>query len=60
VTSKTARLLCLQTPATGEAFYMAASEPSNAESGVVDFKRLGELAHVYPAIEIVGPPPLPE
>jgi hypothetical protein len=52
--------LCLQTPATGEAFYMAASEPSNAESGVVDFKRLGELAHVYPAIEIVGPPPLPE
>lgn len=55
VTSKTARLLCIQTPGAGESFYRAASEPG--ESGEVNFRRLGELARESGAIEILGPPP---
>lgn len=58
VTSRTARVLCLQTPGTGEAFYRAASEPATAESGPVDFARLRELSQSHArAIEILGPPP---
>ncbi len=58
VTSRTARVLCLQTPGTGEAFYRAASEPATAGSGPVDFARLRALAqgHAH-AIEVLGPPP---
>jgi len=60
VTSKEARVLCLQTPGSGEPFYRAASEPSTADSGPVDFARLGQLAREHrAAIEILGPPPFP-
>ena len=58
VTSKEAHLLCLQTPGNGEQFYRAASEPSTADSGPVDFARLGQLAREHrDIIEILGPPP---
>lgn len=58
VTSKEARVLSLQTPGWGESFYRAASEPSTANTGPVDFERLGRLAREHPgAIEILGPPP---
>lgn len=58
VTSPTARLLCVQAPASTEAFYRAASAPTTADSGPVDFGRLGAIAREHPAaIEILGPPP---
>jgi quercetin dioxygenase-like cupin family protein len=59
VTSAQARMLCLQTPGSGEAFYRQASEP--AVSGQpplpVDFARIAEAAKQTGAIEILGPPP---
>ena len=57
VTSPLARILCIQTPGHGEAFYRAASTPYTGEPGAVDFARLRELAPVHGAIEILGPPP---
>lgn len=55
VTSETARILCLQTPGSGESFYRAASDPG--DSGPVDFARLREVATSDPTIDIIGPPP---
>jgi quercetin dioxygenase-like cupin family protein len=59
VTSPAARMLCLQTPGGGEAFYRRASEP--AGPGVpptpVDFGRVQEAAAATGAITILGPPP---
>jgi len=59
VTSASARMLCLQTPGGGEAFYRQASEP--AGPGVpptpVDFGRVQEAAAATGAITILGPPP---
>lgn len=60
VTSDTARVLALQTPGTGEAFYRAAGEPvsSDAEaSRPPDWPRLQRIAGESPSIEILGPPP---
>jgi quercetin dioxygenase-like cupin family protein len=58
VTSERARLLCIQTPGSGQAFYRNASEPaSEATSGAVDFDRLREVAVETGATTIVGPPP---
>lgn len=57
VTSATARILCFQTPGSGESFYRAASDPTTADSGPVDFRRLREAADNDPSIEILGPPP---
>ena len=60
VTSETARLLVLQTPGSGEAFYRDASEPATAETdpGRTDFGRLRAAAERHPdTIEILGPPP---
>jgi quercetin dioxygenase-like cupin family protein len=60
VTSKTARLLCLQTPGTGEAFYRSVSEPASPEADASrppDFARLREAAEHNPSIELLGPPP---
>jgi quercetin dioxygenase-like cupin family protein len=57
VTSKTARLLCLQTPGTGEAFFREASESAAADAGPVDFARVGAAAERSGATEILGPPP---
>jgi quercetin dioxygenase-like cupin family protein len=60
VTSENARVLCLQTPGTGEGFYRDASEPATSEddaSRPPDFARLRAAAESSPSIEILGPPP---
>jgi quercetin dioxygenase-like cupin family protein len=60
VTSESARILALQTPGIGWAFYRDASEPADAETdpGRADFDRLRTAAERHPdIIEILGPPP---
>jgi quercetin dioxygenase-like cupin family protein len=59
VTSETARVLCLETPASAEGFYRGASVPlSEREAdGPVEIERLKESAQRNGGIEIVGPPP---
>jgi len=59
VTSPQARMLCLQTPGNGEAFYRHASEPAvdGAAPTPVDFGRIHAAAAQTGAIEILGPPP---
>ncbi|HEV2027230.1 MAG TPA: cupin domain-containing protein [Candidatus Dormibacteraeota bacterium] len=60
VTSETARVLFLETPGSGEAFYRGASEPATTEletSAPVDFARLRASAERNGGIEILGPPP---
>ena len=58
VTSAHARLLCIQTPGSGQAFYRDASQPATtAGPGPVDFDRLREVAVETGATTIVGPPP---
>ena len=61
VTSEMARILALQTPGSGEAFYRDASEPSTDET---DAERPADLDLLRVAaernsscIEILGPPP---
>ena len=61
VTSETARMLALQTPGSGEAFYRDATEPSTDESDAQrppDLDRLRAAAERHPdIIQILGPPP---
>jgi quercetin dioxygenase-like cupin family protein len=59
VTSDRARMLCLQTPGNGEAFYRQASEPwgEGQPAAPVDFGRVREAAAETGAIELLGPPP---
>ncbi len=59
VTTPRARMLCFQTPGSGEAFYRHASEPTEQiePTGPVDFGRVGQAAQATGAIEILGPPP---
>jgi quercetin dioxygenase-like cupin family protein len=58
VTTERARLLCIQTPGAGQAFYRNASVPATDDaSGPVDFDRLQEIALETGATTIVGPPP---
>jgi quercetin dioxygenase-like cupin family protein len=59
VVSKTARLLTMQTPGIGQAFYRGASDPTtNDTSDAVDMTRLQASAKDNPrSIEILGPPP---
>ncbi len=60
VTSETARLLCLQTPGTGESFYRDASERlagTDDESRPPDLSRLRAAAERSESIELIGPPP---
>jgi hypothetical protein len=61
VTSETARILTLQTPGSGEAFYRDATEPANAETDPgrpPDWARLRAAAERHPdVIGILGPPP---
>jgi quercetin dioxygenase-like cupin family protein len=53
------RLLCLQTPGTGQAFFRHASEPSARDDigGAVDFARVLAAAKESGGLEILGPPP---
>jgi quercetin dioxygenase-like cupin family protein len=60
VTSETARILCLETPGSSEAFYRGASEPATREleaAAPVDFARVRASAERNGGIEILGPPP---
>ena len=59
VVSDTARLLTLQTPGIGQAFYRGASEPATDDtSDTLDIARLQASASENPhGIEILGPPP---
>ena len=57
VVSESARLLVLQTPGNGQAFYRNASEPAGDESGLVDFAKIGEAAKATGTTVVLGPPP---
>jgi hypothetical protein len=60
VTSDTARLLCLQTPGSGEAFYRSVSDPATSPSDAgrpPDLARLRAGAAVSDSVELLGPPP---
>ncbi len=59
VTSQRARMLCLQTPGSGEALYQHASEPFviGQPSPALDFGRVQAAAVHAGAIELLGPPP---
>lgn len=59
VTSPRARMLCLQTPGSGEPFYRSASYciDQTDVSGPIDFGKVAEAAKQTNAIEILGPPP---
>lgn len=60
VTSETARVLALQTPGTGEAFYRDAGEPINSAADAsrpADWARLRKVAEQSETIELLGPPP---
>ena len=57
--SETARVLTLQTPGIGQAFYQGASEPSIDETvDAVDIDRVRASAQANPrGIALLGPPP---
>lgn len=58
VTSERARILAIQTPGSGQAFYLGASQPlAESGTGPVDFERLQEVAVETGATTILGPPP---
>jgi quercetin dioxygenase-like cupin family protein len=59
VTSAQARMLCLQTPGSGEDFYRLASESAAAGDppAPIDFDRVRAAAAQTGAIELLGPPP---
>ena len=60
VLSDTARLLCLHTPGSCQAFYWGASEPISTDgeaTGTTDFSRVQASADDNGGIEILGPPP---
>jgi quercetin dioxygenase-like cupin family protein len=59
VTSGEARVLCLQTPGTGQAFFRQASDPASNDGidGPVDFARVHAAAQQHGGVEILGPPP---
>jgi quercetin dioxygenase-like cupin family protein len=61
VTSESARILALQTPGSGEAFYRDATEPASDETDAErppDLDRLRAAAERHPdTIQILGPPP---
>jgi quercetin dioxygenase-like cupin family protein len=54
-----ARLLCIQTPGAGQAFFRHASEPSTDDriDGPVDFARVQAAANDYGGVKLLGPPP---
>jgi quercetin dioxygenase-like cupin family protein len=59
VVSKTARLLAMQSPGIGQAFYRDASDPATSDaSDAIDMLRLQASARDNPSgIAILGPPP---
>ena len=62
VTSEHAHLLCVQTPATIEAFYRSASDPvatADDEEHPADPRRVRDAAQRFEGIAMLGPPPFP-
>jgi quercetin dioxygenase-like cupin family protein len=60
VTSETARVLCLQTPGSGEGFYREVSEQVGSDADPArppDFDRLRAAAAAHDSIKLLGPPP---
>jgi quercetin dioxygenase-like cupin family protein len=57
VVSETARVLCLQTPGSGQPFYRGASVPAGEGDGPVDFRKVKEAATQTGATVILGPSP---
>jgi quercetin dioxygenase-like cupin family protein len=59
VTSSEARILCLETPGSAEAFYRGASEPAgdDTDHGPVDFEKVRQSAERSGGMRVVGPPP---
>lgn len=60
VTSPDARILCLETPGSAEAFYRGASEPAADDptpSGQVDLARVRASAERSGGMKVLGPPP---
>ncbi len=57
VVSEMARILFLQAPGDGDAFYRGASVPAGEGEGAVDFAKVAEEARRTGATEILGPPP---
>lgn len=57
VVSDGARLLSLQTPGAGDAFYLGASEPATGDASTVDIARLQSSARDNGGVELLGPPP---
>lgn len=57
--TSTTRMLCWQTPGTGQAFFHGASEPTTDPSldGPVDFERVQASAKANGGVELLGPPP---
>jgi quercetin dioxygenase-like cupin family protein len=54
-----ARMLCVQTPGHGQAFFRHASDPASDDAidGPVDFGRVQTSAQQHGGVEILGPPP---
>ena len=59
VLSDQARVLCLHTPGTCEAFYLGASDhlDPGESRGAVDPSRIAASAAAHGGIELLGPPP---
>ena len=59
VLSPVARMLCLHTPGSAEAFYWGASEPDSGDGAPkpVDLDRIRASAGQHGGIELLGPPP---
>lgn len=59
VSAGAARVLCLHTPGTCDAFYLDASDTIDAgtTTGVVDFERIAESARDTGGMTLLGPPP---
>jgi quercetin dioxygenase-like cupin family protein len=53
------RLLCMQTPGTGQSFFRHASEPASHDvvDGPVDYARVKAAATEHGGVAILGPPP---
>jgi quercetin dioxygenase-like cupin family protein len=60
VTSEKARILTVQVPGSGDAFYMGASDPATPEleaSAPLDFERVMASAAATGGMQVLGPPP---
>lgn len=57
VLSDTARVLDIQTPGAGDAFYLGASETATGSTSTVDIARVQASARDNGGVDLLGPPP---